>query len=89
MFTSLQQIVADSGRRRLSSVGFGVNGGAESWDTKGNFGVEGLLGPPDAETVINMRRLADFYVDQLGDLKALPDIDVSSLPLYSYGHSLQ
>lgn len=78
MFTSLQQIVADSGRRRLSSVGFGVNGGAESWDTKGNFGVEGLLGPPDAETVINMRRLADFYVDQLGDLKALPDIDVSS-----------
>ncbi|OXG31619.1 nuclear pore complex protein Nup85 [Cryptococcus neoformans Ze90-1] len=75
LFTSLQQIVADSGRRRLSSVGFGVNGGAESWDTRGNFGTEGLLGPPDAETVINMRRLADFYVDQLGDLKALPDID--------------
>ncbi|ADV19526.1 conserved hypothetical protein [Cryptococcus gattii WM276] len=77
LFTSLQQIVADSARRRLSSAGFGVNGGAESWDTRGNFGTERLLGPPDAEAVINMRRLADFYVDQLGDLKTLPDIDAA------------
>ncbi|WVQ71710.1 hypothetical protein IAR50_001251 [Cryptococcus sp. DSM 104548] len=75
LFTSLQQIFADSGRRRLSSVGVGMGGGAEAWDGKGNFGVEDLLGPPDAETVINMRRLADLYLDQLGDLKQLPDID--------------
>ncbi|ODN98518.1 nuclear pore complex protein Nup85 [Cryptococcus wingfieldii CBS 7118] len=77
LFTSLQQIFADSGRWRLSSVGVGMGGGADAWDGKGNFGVQDLLGPPDAETVINMRRLADLYLDQLGDLKQIPDIDDS------------
>ncbi|WVW82930.1 hypothetical protein I302_104945 [Kwoniella bestiolae CBS 10118] len=75
LFTSLQQIVAESHSRRLPSVG--LEKIAEAWDKRGNLvGADGLLGPPDAETVIHMRRLADLYLDQLGELKSSQDVDV-------------
>ncbi|WWC69332.1 uncharacterized protein I206_103270 [Kwoniella pini CBS 10737] len=75
LFTSLQQIVAESHSRRLPSVG--LDKVAEAWDKRGNLvGIEGLLGPPDAETIMHMRRLADLYLDQLGDLKNNHEIDI-------------
>ncbi|WWC60964.1 uncharacterized protein I303_103541 [Kwoniella dejecticola CBS 10117] len=75
LFTSLQQIVAESHNRRLPSVG--LDKVAEAWDRRGNLlGVDKLVGPPDAETVMHMRRLADLYLDQLGDLKGKQDVDV-------------
>ncbi|WVQ69924.1 uncharacterized protein L199_008147 [Kwoniella botswanensis] len=75
LFTSLQQIVAESHSRRLPSIG--LEKIAEAWDRRGNLvSPEGLLGPPDAETIMHMRRLADLYLDQLGELKANQDIDI-------------
>ncbi|WRT67281.1 uncharacterized protein IL334_004248 [Kwoniella shivajii] len=75
LFTSLQQIVAESHSRRLPSVG--MEKIAEAWDRRGNLvGVESLLGPPDAETIMHMRRLADLYLDQLAELKGNQDVDV-------------
>ncbi|OCF44154.1 nuclear pore complex protein Nup85 [Kwoniella heveanensis CBS 569] len=75
LFTSLQQIVAESYSRRLPSLSNERMVGA--WDKRGNLiGGAGLLGPPDAETVMHMRRLADLYLDQLGELRAGVDVEL-------------
>ncbi|WVN86702.1 uncharacterized protein L203_101874 [Cryptococcus depauperatus CBS 7841] len=85
LFTSLQQIFADS-RSRFPSFG---GAGAESWDKRGNLvGRQDLLGPPDAETVVNMRRLTDLYVDQLGDLKAQTDTDPTLRDQFSDAYNI-
>ncbi|WVQ98889.1 hypothetical protein IAU59_006020 [Kwoniella sp. CBS 9459] len=74
LFTSLQQIVAESHLRRLPSLSNEKIAGA--WDKRGNFvGAAGLLGSPDAETVMHMRRLADLYLDQLGELRGGLDVE--------------
>lgn len=37
---------------------------------------DGLLGPPDAETIVYMRRLVDLYLEELAKLRDAPDLDV-------------
>lgn len=77
MFVSLQRIVASSIRLpgldsdRPSAL-------AEVWDDKGNLvGLDGLLGPPNAETIIHMRRLVQMYLEELVKLRDA-DVDVST-----------
>ncbi|WWC89869.1 uncharacterized protein L201_004797 [Kwoniella dendrophila CBS 6074] len=75
LFTSLQQIVAESHSRRLPNAA--IDKIAQTWDKRGNLvGIEGLLGPPDAETIVHMRRLSDLYLDQLGELKGNQEVDI-------------
>ncbi|WVR05312.1 hypothetical protein IAU60_002326 [Kwoniella sp. DSM 27419] len=74
LFTSLQRIVAESHARRLPLAGDVKI--AEAWDKRGNLvAAESLLGAPDAETVMHMRRLADLYIDQLAELKGSTAVD--------------
>lgn len=77
LFTSLQHIVASS--IRLPTPGQGLNarglGVAEVWDKKGHqLGVEGLLGPPGAETVGHIQRLVGMYVEEVVKLRE-SDVD--------------
>ncbi|WVQ78536.1 hypothetical protein IAT38_000622 [Cryptococcus sp. DSM 104549] len=60
LFTSLQEIMAESTRVGLPSIGFGG---------------DGILGQPDAEAVSNMRRLAEHYVFELDQLKSWSETD--------------
>jgi nuclear pore complex protein Nup85 len=77
LFTSLQHIVASA--IRLPAPGQGLNarglGVAEVWDKRGNqIGVEGLLGPPGAETVGHIQRLVGMYVEEVVKLRE-SDVD--------------
>lgn len=72
LFTSLQRIVASS--FRLPS-----HGAADMWDKKGNLILDGLLGPPGAETVGHMRRLVIMYIEELAKLRGDPNLDVSPI----------
>lgn len=44
---------------------------------KGKVAMDGLLGPPGAETVGHMRRLAMMYIEELAKLRVSADLDVS------------
>ncbi|WWD16071.1 hypothetical protein CI109_100496 [Kwoniella shandongensis] len=74
LFTSLQNIVAESlPQRRLTS---GDNRITETWDRRGNLvDAQSLLGPPDAETIVHMRRLIDLYLDNLNDLRSNQEVE--------------
>jgi nuclear pore complex protein Nup85 len=51
---------------------------AEAWDKDGRLvGVEGLLGPPGAETVGHMRRLVGMYLEEITRLKETEALEVS------------
>ncbi|KAL7424161.1 hypothetical protein Q5752_001747 [Cryptotrichosporon argae] len=64
LFISLQRIVASA--IRLPADGRA----AEAWDRDGNLiSIDGLLGPPGAETVVHMRRLVEMYLDELAKLR--------------------
>ncbi len=41
--------------------------------------LDGLLGPPGAETVGHMRRLVMMYIEELAKLRSTPDIDVGGI----------
>ncbi|EIW66274.1 hypothetical protein TREMEDRAFT_70200 [Tremella mesenterica DSM 1558] len=72
LFTSLQRIVASS--IRLPSIGVG----AEAWDKKGNLiGIEGLMGPPAAETIGHMRRLGMMYVEELAKVREAEGLEIA------------
>lgn len=78
MFTSLQHIVASEmrlpspGQQGLNARGLGV---AEVWDKKGHqTGIEGLLGPPAAETIGHIRRLVGMYIEEINRLRE-SDVD--------------
>jgi nuclear pore complex protein Nup85 len=80
LFTSLQQIVASSIRiptanNSINARGLGM---AEAWDENGRLvGVEGLLGPPGAETVGHMRRLVGMYLEEIMRLRETAALEVS------------
>lgn len=76
MFVSLQRIVASS--IRLPGLASDRSSGlAEVWDDKGNLvALDGLLGPPKAETIIHMRRLVEMYLEEVVKLRDA-DVDVS------------
>lgn len=67
LFVSLQQIVASSMRLPDSE---------DMWDAKGGM-MEGLLGPPNAETIVHMNRLVAMYLEEVSKLRAAEDLDVS------------
>jgi nuclear pore complex protein Nup85 len=79
LFTSLQRIVASSVRlppptHSIDPRGFGM---AEAWDKAGRLvGVEGLLGPPGAETVGHMRRLVGMYLEEITRLREEQSLEV-------------
>lgn len=75
LFISLQRIIASS--MRLPVPGSEANGLAEVWDNNGNLvSLDGLLGPPGAETIVHMRRLVDMYLEEVAKLREA-DMDVS------------
>jgi nuclear pore complex protein Nup85 len=72
LFTSLQHIVASA--IRLPVPGQGLNarglGVAEVWNKQGKqTSMEGLLGPPGAETVGHIRRLVGMYLEEVVKLR--------------------
>lgn len=72
LFVSLQQIVASSMRLPTSE-------NIDMWDTKS--GMDGLLGPPSAETVVHMNRLVHMYLEEVAKLRTASDLDVSASSL--------
>lgn len=77
LFSSLQKLVALSMRLPTSDTMGSV------WDNNGNLlAVDGLLGPPAAETIIQMRRVVDYYLDDLNKMREVTDIDVSFVPCF-------
>ena len=73
LFASLQRIVAAS--FRLPSPGLN-----DALDSKAQLmEIEGMLGPPGAETVGHMARLVGMYLEEVNKLREDPDADVSHL----------
>ncbi|TXT13662.1 hypothetical protein VHUM_01029 [Vanrija humicola] len=84
LFMSLQHIVASS--IRLPRPGDGL---AQAWDSKGNLvALDGLLGPPAAETVIHMRRLVDMYLEELSKVPRTEDLDEEDKIKYSHVYNI-
>lgn len=68
LFMSLQSIVASS--MRLPGLGAKGHNPAEVWDANGDLvTVDSFLGPPNAETVVHMRRLVDMYLEEILKLR--------------------
>ncbi|KAL1411069.1 hypothetical protein Q8F55_002016 [Vanrija albida] len=85
LFMSLQHIVASS--IRLPQPGDAPF--AQAWDSKGNLvALDGLLGPPAAETVIHMRRLVDMYLEELNKLRATEDLDDEDRIKYNHAYNI-
>lgn len=85
MFVSLQRIVAASIRLPAFSADR-PSGLAEVWDDKGSLvALDGLLGPPNAETIMHMRRLVQMYLEELVKLRdADVDVSVQECPVPCY-----
>jgi hypothetical protein len=72
-FNTLQYILSKDERRMPSIPVAGV------WDDKGRLmNPDDLLGPPSPETVAQMRRIVDLYIDEVRDLRDVEGLEVCS-----------